>query len=699
MSGPRVSMKMTGLFGCVLLAVACLLMIPFGITNKALATCPGISCLGTCEAAESGELFKTDINKQKAKMQKGINDAAVDISQNKIQSARSEISLVEYEYKQAKATMSQEDAAKFLDEIDKAKKYMAAREDSLVKSSIDILKAQGPDAALQYTKNQLSSFGVTQAKVDVIEKKILEDAPAVQQEKERDELSRALKALEAGQEPDVSIDPYIIRTAKRILQSRADSVKSVQDAKARKEMEEKERLQRVEMEKEQKEKKSEEQREAKVKVEEEKKRKVEEERQKKETARLDKIHKDSVEAAEKTQAAQAKVEESARKLKLAQEEKARKDSLEAAEKAQAAQAKVQEKARQDSAAAQAKQQAAQSKVQESARMQRLAQEEKARKDSVEAAEKNRAVQTTAQESLRKQQLAKEEKPRQDSLASLGKAQTAQTKAEENARKQRLAQEEKARKDSVEAAQKAQAAFAKAQEESRKQQLALEEKIRRDSLETLKKQRETQEKAEADRKRQQEALEKERAARATAAPVQPAPAQKQATQAVAIATPAPSAAATENAPSPSASKTAQEYLAGIRANQKKAQSEVMELYDIVDRKAAAQALEKFKAERKFIGENVDAQVFNTLEQAIMQLAVESQSKGGAQAAPAPSAQPESKDQEEIDRINGYVRDNKINAAYSEFKRVERQLKHYMPATDFKQLKSMVENAYKVRKQGG
>ena len=51
---------------------------------------------------------------------------------------------------------------------------MAAREDSLVKSSIDILKAQGPDAALQYTKNQLSSFGVTQAKVDVIEKKILD---------------------------------------------------------------------------------------------------------------------------------------------------------------------------------------------------------------------------------------------------------------------------------------------------------------------------------------------------------------------------------------------------------------------------------------------------------------------------------------------------------------------------------------------
>jgi len=85
---------------------------------------------------------------------------------------------------------------------------------------------------------------------------------------------------------------------------------------------------------------------------------------------------------------------------------------------------------------------------------------------------------------------------------------------------------------------------------------------------------------------------------------------------------------------------------------------MELYDMLDRKQAAVALDKFKSERKFIGENVDVQVFNTLEQAIMKLAVEMASNP---AFPASGGLPvlAANGGERIERAGGHRQDQRAH----------------------------------------
>jgi hypothetical protein len=711
-----------------------------------LGAAPGLlhGPAGSCEAAESRDFFKADVTKQKAKIEKDLGDADSLLVQNKIRDARSEVELVEYEYKQAKNNLSQEESVAIRAKIDKIRNAMASKEDLLVKRSSEILHSQGVDSALQYTQNDLRAYGVSDAKIGAAEKKILEEAPAIKQAQEHDAIARALRALESGQSPDPSTDPYIVRTAQRILQARADSVKSVQDAKARKEMEENERAERARMAKEQKEKKKEEENLAKVKAEEEKKRKAEEDRQKQLLAQQEKARRDSIDAQRKQQEQQSKLEEGRRKLQAAQEEKARKDSLEAAKKQQEQQAKVKEdrrrqqaaqedktrkdsleaaqklqqqakvgedrrkqqaaqedKVRKDSLEAAKKQQEQQAKIEEDRRRQQAAQDDNARKDSLEAAQKlqqqdedrrrqqevqqARDRQPSAEADRRQRRDAQQEKLHKDSLEMARKQQEQQAKLEEDRLKQQSAQQKKARKDSLEMAKKQEEQQARLDEDQRKRQAAQQERARKDSLDAAKKQQQLQAKTDEDRRRQQET----RTAETPAALPQPQSA-------------LPSEKPQEKAPE--ASKSVQEYLAGLRDNQKKAQDLVMALYDMIDRKQTHEAIDKFKQERKFIAQFVDIQVFNTLEQAILQVAVETQPKPGSRAAPAEDTvqnpnKAQSKEQEAIDLINGFIQDNKVEAAYAEFRRVEKSLKHYMPANDFKQMKSMVENAYKVRKKGG
>ncbi len=654
---------------CLLGAAPGLLQAPAGNQHKFLMG-NGARAFGSCKAAESRDFFKADVTRQKAKIEKDLGDADSLLAQNKIRDARSVVELAEYEYKQAKNNLSPEESSTIRGKIDKTRNVMASKEDFLVKRSSEILHSRGVDSALQYTQNDLRAYGVSEAKIGAAEKKILEEAPAIKQAQEHEAIARTLKALESGQSPDPSTDPYIVRTAQRILQARADSVKSVRDAKARKEMEENERAERARMAKEQKEKKKEDENLAKVKAEEEKKRQADEDRQKQLLAQQEKAHRDSVDAQKKLQEQQAKLEEDRRKQRASQEEKARKDSLEAVKK----------------------QQEQQVKLDEDRRRQQALQEEKVRKDSLEAAQKlqqqakteedrkeaqhARERQAGVEADRRRQGDLQQEKLRRDSLETAKKQQERQARLEEDRLKQRAAQQKKARKDSLEIARKQQEQQAKIEEDQRKRQAAQQEEARKDSLEAAKKQQ-LEAKTDQDRRRQQETRN--------------------------LATPAvPPEKPQEKAPE--ASKSAQEYLTGLRDNQKKAQDLVMALYDMMDRKQTIEAIDKFKQERKFIAQFVDIQVFNTLEQAILQVAVETQPKPGSRAASAEDTaqnpnKAQSKEQEAIDRINGFIQDNKVEAAYAEFRRVEKSLKHYMPANDFKQMKSMVENAYKVRKKGG
>jgi len=264
--------------------------------------------LDVCAAAEGGQIFSVDIDKQKSDIEKGLEKLQDFLLSLKFQDARGQIDLLEHKLDRVKKDLGGEDAQAYAGKIDKAKSMLASKEDSLVNISFVILKSQGPDSALMFTRNELRGRGVSETKIGVAEKRILEEGPAIRQAKEQEEIAQTLKLLESGQTPPESTNPFVLQSAQRILRIRADSIKAIEDAKAKKELEERQRLEAIKREKEAKEKKIEEVRLAKQKKEEEKKRHeteeaekkrlaAEQERQKQLQEQQEKAHRDSIEMA------------------------------------------------------------------------------------------------------------------------------------------------------------------------------------------------------------------------------------------------------------------------------------------------------------------------------------------------------------------------------------------------------------------
>jgi hypothetical protein len=145
------------------------------------------------------------------------------------------------------------------------------------------------------------------------------------------------------------------------------------------------------------------------------------------------------------------------------------------------------------------------------------------------------------------------------------------------------------------------------------------------------------------------------------------------------------------------KSAQVFLQDLKGNQGSAQAKVMKIYDLMERKQCNDALDDFKQNRAFIARYVEAQVFNVLEQTVVQSVMDSTctSSSGSVAGTQKNEKKISPEQEHYNRINNYMRDNNVDAAYAEFKRSEKQLKKSMTKDEFKQLKNMVVNSYKMR----
>ena len=590
--------------------------------------------MGICEAADNEELFSVDVGKQKEAIAKEFDRIDEILSQANLQGARSSIDVLEHKIDRIRKSLTSEEADAWSQRIDKARKSIPPKEDSLVNKAVEVLHTQGVDAALQYTQNDLRQHGVSDAKISEVEKRILEEAPAIKQAQEREEIARALKMFESGQLPDSSVDPYIVRTAQLILKAREDSVKRIEDAKKRKEMEEQERVERARMEKEMKERKIEEERLAKQRKEDEKKKAIEGAAQRK-----------RLEAEEKEKLREARIEGERQKkllakqkdsIALAEQINARKAELEKASRLRIAEAREQRQQREDSgeiarkppeALHQDKEKQLAARVEEE-RMKLRAQQEKAIRDSIEQ---------------RKQQSALQEEERT---------------------KQLLAEQEKARNDSIEQQREAQQSVSK---QSQTPQPPPAISTTPPSL------------PPADKTQKNVA----------AATPQPKPASS---MELAAARPRPEAVVTD--------KSAHAYLQNLKDKQKDAQRKVMEIYDLIEQKRGKEALEKFKQDRAVIGQFVEAQVFTVLEQTVMQSVIQEQpaaatGAGGSAASSSAAKKINSPEQECYNRINGYLRDNKVDAAYREFKRGEKLLKASMTKSEFKQLKDMVENAHKLR----
>jgi len=143
------------------------------------------------------------------------------------------------------------------------------------------------------------------------------------------------------------------------------------------------------------------------------------------------------------------------------------------------------------------------------------------------------------------------------------------------------------------------------------------------------------------------------------------------------------------------KSAQVFLQDLKGNQGSAQAKVMEIYDLIEHKQCNDALDDFKQNRVFIARYVEAQVFNVLEQTVMQSVMDSTCTSGSVTGIQKNEKRISPEQEHYNRINNYMRDNNVDAAYAEFKRSEKQLKKSMTKNEFNQLKNMVVNSYKMR----
>ena len=610
---------------------------------------------GLCEAAQNEELFSVDVGKQKAAIGKEFDRIDEVLSQAKLQEARSAIDVIEHKIDRLRKNLAKEENDTYRLRIDKDRKSIPSKEDSLVNVAMEILHSQGVEASLQYTQNDMRQHGVSDPKIAAVEKRILEEAPAIKQAQERDQIARALKIFESGQLPDSSVDPYIVRTAQLILKAREDSVKRIEDGKKRKELEEQERIDRVKMEKEMKEKKIEEEHLAKERKEEEKKKAVEEAAQRK-----------RMEADEKEKQRQAKIDEERQKKLHAQQ----KDSIALAEKISARKAEL-----------------------ERASRLRIAE---ARERMLQSKEGQNAPPSAAKDSG-----AAAGTPPEQPSPDQGKATAAQAEDE----RAKLAQQEKTARDSVEREQKARQTAQAAQAEDERAKLAQQEKTARDSVEGERKTRQAPQAAQATVNKQAQQPQQSAAIPSTSGSVQQPVAQAQKNVSAAATAPK-QAAATEQQKTEAPlvlDKSVQAYLQSLKDNQKDAQKKVMEIYDLIEQKQGKSALDKFKQNRAFIGQYVETQVFNILEQAVMQSVVVDQSVASPGAADSASinggnAKKVSPEQQSYTRINNYLRDNNVEAAYAEFKRSEKQLKAAMTKSEFKQLKNMVETAYKIRHPG-
>jgi hypothetical protein len=171
---------------------------------------------GLCQAGESAGSTSIETD---------LANAKVLFSKGKLQDARNTLASAEQKIKSGSA-----DAASLTSRIRKLGDRITAKEDSLVAVNLEILRTQGAEPAFQYMQDVVWAHGISREKLDNIENTILNEAPAVNQTQERDDLAYAVKQLETNAPLDPSIDPYIRKTAEMLVQARADSIKRAEQA-------------------------------------------------------------------------------------------------------------------------------------------------------------------------------------------------------------------------------------------------------------------------------------------------------------------------------------------------------------------------------------------------------------------------------------------------------------------------------------
>ena len=176
-----------------------------------------------------------------AKAEKPFIQAEVDsafkcISANRISEARNLISSAKIRFSNIKAHLSASEASQYSGLIDRVSGRMGAREDSLVRVYLDILRSKGVKDADKYMQAVLKPCGVSRDKVALVDEAIL-SISSPDNTKMSEEIGQ-LASHESSQ--GVAFDDMLY-IAKKKAQEKLDSIAAVEQERMRKEQIEKAR--------------------------------------------------------------------------------------------------------------------------------------------------------------------------------------------------------------------------------------------------------------------------------------------------------------------------------------------------------------------------------------------------------------------------------------------------------------------------
>jgi hypothetical protein len=679
-------------------------------------------------------------------IQKEFEKVDESLDQAKLQETRSGVDVLEHKIDRIKKSLIKEELLVYNHRIEEIKKAIPVKEDSLVALAIGILHSQGVDATLQFSQNDLRAHGVSDKKLSSLEKRIMKEAPGIQQEQERDQIAKAIKMLESGSTPDSSVTPYILKTAQFILKTRTDSLRRVQGVRKSGEMEDQERAEIARSIKEQREAQT-----AQIQRLENQKREVKAAEQQRladeqneakaaEQRRLENEQNEAKAAEKKLLESQQREAKAAEQRRLENEQNeakaAEKKLLESQQReAKAAEQRHLENEQNEAKAAEKKLLESQQREAKAAEQHRLADEQLETRTALQPPAVEQSDTKTTEQRLMELYSGSadplsEEKPKDgmsmrreekvfprtgleekksisdDNLSRVKNSSKTPSKLQSFDKKSEPMHEQTSAKPlqgendvlSLKDAVQRELATSRSltvdhqvsqpvQDQKQTSKVALqlpeEKQIARQQSKVLQNDNATTQADSkpplSDRQLQEEKMNKQQAS--------VTPSQRQEEKYVAAQQPTPPR------------KNAGEF----NNKQQDAQEKVMEIYSLMESNHGREALEKFKESRQFIAQYVDVQVFNILERNLIQNVMEAQpidspkTKGNlvSDASLSSRGNTSSPQQERLDRIDGFLRDNKIDAAYSEFKRNENQLKNFMPKNEFKQYKRMIEDAYKTR----
>ncbi len=207
-------------------------------------------------------LFEVDIGKEKKLIEEHIRELGDLLAVNKLQQSRASMRLIRDRLELVRKELSRDDRKAYELQVDSLTEWMVAKEDSLVNVALNKLYEEGMDEALDYVQQVLRRIGLPQKRFEEIDRRFMEEAPKVQQQKEKETMARAVKAIESGREVPDDVDPYIAMTAKRLVQARRDSIRAVrrkEQVRRREELEQQRREQAEERAEEQERRRREEQ--------------------------------------------------------------------------------------------------------------------------------------------------------------------------------------------------------------------------------------------------------------------------------------------------------------------------------------------------------------------------------------------------------------------------------------------------------